>query len=35
MKIFLGSDHAGFNLKKAVKEYLVKKEKYDIIDVGV
>ena len=29
MKIFLGTDHAGFELKEAVKEFLISK-KYDV-----
>lgn len=32
-KIFLGSDHAGYNLKEEVKKYL-QKEGYDIEDKG-
>ena len=34
LRIFLGSDHAGFTLKMAVKAHLAKNEKYEIIDVG-
>lgn len=33
MKIFLGSDHAGFALKEAIKVFLQKKE-YDVVDCG-
>ena len=33
MKIFLGADHRGFNLKNHVYEYL-KKQKYEVVDVG-
>ncbi len=33
MKIYLASDHAGFHLKEAIKEYL-KDEKYEIQDLG-
>ena len=33
MKIFLGSDHGGFELKKKVAEYL-KSKKYEIEDMG-
>ncbi|MCE7936577.1 RpiB/LacA/LacB family sugar-phosphate isomerase [Candidatus Saccharibacteria bacterium CPR2] len=33
MKIFLGSDHAGFNLKQAVFAYLAKNG-YNVEDVG-
>ncbi|MBL7055750.1 RpiB/LacA/LacB family sugar-phosphate isomerase [Candidatus Woesearchaeota archaeon] len=32
-KIFLGTDHAGFELKEAVKEFLIK-EGYDVEDCG-
>ncbi|MCF7812240.1 RpiB/LacA/LacB family sugar-phosphate isomerase [Candidatus Gracilibacteria bacterium] len=34
MKIFLGSDHAGFEKKEEVKEYLQKKGYDDVTDVG-
>ena len=34
MKIYLGSDHAGYSLKIIVKEHLIKSGKYDVIDVG-
>jgi ribose 5-phosphate isomerase B len=34
MKIALGSDHGGFELKEAIKEYLLAKE-YQVIDCGV
>jgi ribose 5-phosphate isomerase B len=33
MKIFLGTDHAGFDLKETVKSYLVK-EGYEVVDCG-
>lgn len=33
MKIALGSDHAGFELKESIKKHLVD-EGYDVIDVG-
>lgn len=33
MKIFLGSDHAGFNLKSAIFEKL-KREEVEVIDLG-
>ena len=33
MKIYLGSDHAGFKLKEQLKAYLVKKG-YNCIDIG-
>ena len=33
-RIFVGSDHAGFTLKTAVKEYLMKNNNYQVIDVG-
>lgn len=32
-KIFIGSDHAGYDLKMAVKEFLVE-QGFDVIDVG-
>lgn len=39
MQLFLGSDHAGFNLKKILKDYLVEKYKNDedskVLDLGV
>jgi ribose 5-phosphate isomerase B len=34
LRIFVGSDHAGYNLKVAVKEYLMKSGKYEVHDVG-
>jgi len=34
MKIFLGSDHGGFELKKRVAEYLKKSKKYEVEDLG-
>jgi len=33
MKIYLGTDHAGFDLKEKVKTFL-KKEGYDVVDCG-
>lgn len=33
MKIYLATDHAGFNLKEAVKKFLIKKD-YSIEDCG-
>lgn len=33
MKVFLGTDHAGFELKGKVKAYL-QKEGYDVVDCG-
>lgn len=33
MKIYLGSDHAGFELKEIIKEYLTSK-KYEVEDMG-
>lgn len=33
MKIFLGTDHAGFELKEKVKEFL-EKENYEVVDCG-
>ncbi len=39
MQIYLGSDHAGFNLKKQIKEHLANQYKgqegYSILDLGV
>ena len=32
-KIFISSDHAGFNLKETIKNFLIKK-KYNFIDLG-
>lgn len=34
MKIALGSDHGGFELKETIKKYLLDK-KYEVIDCGV
>lgn len=34
LKIFVGSDHAGFTLKCALRDYLQKTGKYEVIDVG-
>lgn len=33
MKIYLGTDHAGFEFKEQIKEYLIQ-EKYDVVDCG-
>lgn len=33
MKVFVGSDHAGFDLKEAIKNYLTEK-KLEFIDLG-
>ena len=33
MKVALGSDHAGFELKEAIKEHLIK-EGYNVLDEG-
>lgn len=33
MRVYLGSDHAGFAMKQAVREYLDKRG-YDVTDVG-
>lgn len=33
-KLYLGADHAGFELKEKIKSYLESKEGYDIIDCG-
>lgn len=33
MKIYIASDHAGFDLKEKIKDYFIKK-KYDFEDVG-
>ena len=35
MDIILGSDHAGFTLKKVCKDFLGKREEYAVTDVGV
>lgn len=34
MHIYIGSDHAGYNLKKEIKEYIDTKEDYEITDLG-
>ena len=33
MKVYLGTDHAGFDLKEKVKVFL-KGEGYDVVDLG-
>lgn len=33
MKIYLGTDHAGFEFKEQIKKYLIKKG-YDVVDCG-
>jgi ribose 5-phosphate isomerase B len=33
MKIYIGSDHGGFDLKQQIKEYLVK-NKHTVLDLG-
>ncbi len=33
MKVFLGTDHAGFDLKEHVKKFL-QENKYDVVDCG-
>lgn len=33
MKIYIGSDHGGFSLKKQIKEYLVE-QNHTVLDVG-
>lgn len=33
MKIYLGSDHAGFQLKEEIRHFLVE-ERYDVADLG-
>lgn len=35
MKIIMGSDHAGFELKEACKAFLEDSEEYGVLDVGV
>jgi len=34
MKIALGSDHGGYELKEKIKQYLVKREGIELIDFG-
>jgi ribose 5-phosphate isomerase B len=34
IRIFLGSDHAGYPLKILIKDYLASQKKYEVIDVG-
>jgi ribose 5-phosphate isomerase B len=35
MEIIIGSDHAGFTLKEACKDFLMKSDEYQVTDVGV
>jgi len=35
MRIVIGSDHAGFSLKKSCVDFLKKHEKYEVLDIGV
>jgi len=34
MKIAIGCDHAGYDLKEKVKEYLSEKQSFEILDIG-
>lgn len=34
MKIYLGADHAGFDLKEKIKEHLTDREGIEVFDVG-
>lgn len=34
LRIYLGSDHAGYPLKMLIKDYLKSQAKYEVIDVG-
>ena len=34
MKIAIGCDHAGYDLKEKVKEYLNEKQSFEILDIG-
>lgn len=34
MRIFIGSDHAGYPLKMLIKEYLKSQGKYEVIELG-
>jgi len=34
LRIFVGSDHAGFTLKSTIRDYLKQSGKYEVIDVG-
>jgi ribose 5-phosphate isomerase B len=34
MKIIIGSDHAGFELKEAIKDHLFQKTEYKVHDIG-
>lgn len=34
MKVIIGSDHAGYDLKEEIKSYLMEKGRYSIKDVG-
>jgi ribose 5-phosphate isomerase B len=35
MKVIIGSDHAGYDLKEEVKRYLMAKGEYSVKDIGV
>ena len=34
MKVFMGCDHAGYELKEILKQHLIASKKYDIEDLG-
>ena len=34
MKIAIGCDHAGYDLKEKIKEYLSEKQSFEILDIG-
>lgn len=34
MKIFMGADHGGYQLKEAIKAHLIEKGGYEIVDLG-
>lgn len=34
MKIYLGTDHAGHDLKEKLKQFLLKEFNYDVVDLG-